>query len=569
MKWFENMKVSVKLLGGFIAVALIGTLIGVIGVINLKKLEDSGDRLYTHVTIPISDLVTISTEFQMLRVNVRDLVQATTPEERKKLRDKLQANRDAMTKASESFQKTILTKEGQAIFDEYVHARGNYAPVFERLEGFALDGKKAEAYALMNGEVVALAKAENDAIAKMVDMKRKVGRSAKEADAALSSFVTKTIIAVTIIGLIVAIVFGIFISRMISVPLKKGVDFASAVAKGDLMQKIDVARKDEIGQLSAAMNDMVDKLKLVTTDVKTAADNVASGSQQLSAGSEQMSQGTTEQAAAAEEASSSVEEMNATIKQNSENAQQTEKIALKSADDAKESGKAVTETVEAMKNIASKIAIIEEIARQTNLLALNAAIEAARAGEHGKGFAVVASEVRKLAERSQVAAAEISTLSTNSVEVAEKAGEMLTKLVPDIQKTAELVQEINAASKEQSSGSDQINSAIQQLNQVIQQNAGAAEEMASTAEELSSQSEQLLNTISFFKIDNSAEKNLKLGTRKKIEDTSNIINTNKEIAKIPDAGIKMPVRPQMQPAGAVISMHKNNGDSRDAEFEKF
>ncbi len=195
-----------------------------------------------------------------------------------------------------------------------------------------------------------------------------------------------------------------------------------------------------------------------------------------------------------------MEEMAATIKQNSDNAQQTEKIALKSADDAIGSGRAVTETVAAMREIAGKISIIEEIARQTNLLALNAAIEAARAGEHGKGFAVVASEVRKLAERSQTAAGEISNLSASCVDVAEIAGELLGKLVPDIKKTAELVQEITAASGEQNTGAEQVTKAIQQLDQVIQQNAGAAEEMSSMAEELSSQAEQLQTSISFFKL---------------------------------------------------------------------
>lgn len=273
---------------------------------------------------------------------------------------------------------------------------------------------------------------------------------------------------------------------------------AETIAGGDLTGAVKIlSDKDTLGKSLAAM---IDKLRTVVIDVKTAADNVASGSEQLSSGSEQLSQGTTEQAASAEEASSSVEEMNATIKQNADNAQQTEKIALKSAADARESGKAVNESVAAMKDIARKISIIEEIARQTNLLALNAAIEAARAGEHGKGFAVVASEVRKLAERSQSAAGEISELSSSSVEVAERAGAMLAKLVPDIQKTAELVQEISAASKEQSGGADQINGAIQQLNQVIQQNAGAAEEMSSTAEELSAQAEQLIETISFFTV---------------------------------------------------------------------
>jgi len=249
------------------------------------------------------------------------------------------------------------------------------------------------------------------------------------------------------------------------------------------------------------MKDMVANLKAIVLDIKTASANVASGSQELSASSEEMSQGATEQAAAAEEASSSMEEMSANIKQNADNSMETNNISLKSAGNARESGDTVANTVMAMKEIAEKISIIEEIARQTDLLALNAAIEAARAGEHGKGFAVVASEVRKLAERSQTAAGEISQLSSSSVEVAEKAGSMLAQLVPDIQKTAELVQEISAASNEQNSGADQINKAIQQLDNVIQQNASASEEMASTSDELATQAKQLLTSIEFFKLD--------------------------------------------------------------------
>ncbi len=281
--------------------------------------------------------------------------------------------------------------------------------------------------------------------------------------------------------------------------LNDTVEMAKRLAEGDLRVRVNIlSDKDSLGQSLAAM---VEKLQAVVSDVRTAADQVAAGSQQLSSSSEQMSQGATEQASSAEEASSSMEQMAANIKQNADNSLQTKNIALKSAEDASQGGQAVVQTVQAMKEIAGKINIIEEIARQTDLLALNAAIEAARAGEHGKGFAVVASEVRKLAERSQEAAGEISRLSSSSVDVAEKAGDMLNRIVPDIQKTAELVQEISAASNEQNTGAEQVNTAIQQLDQVIQQNASVSEEMAASAEELAGQADYLQNIVAFFKLE--------------------------------------------------------------------
>ena len=307
-----------------------------------------------------------------------------------------------------------------------------------------------------------------------------------------------------IVALILAVIIAFTITRAITKPLYRGVEFATELSKGDLRAKLAVDQKDEIGNLAEALRQMQTKLAGVVGDVKGAAQNVSSGSEEMSSTAQELSQGATEQAASAEEVSSSMEEMGSNISQNADNASQTEKIAQKAAGNAEEGGKAVTETVGAMKEIAEKINIIEEIARNTNLLALNAAIEAARAGEHGKGFAVVASEVRKLAERSQKAAGEISELSQSSVAVAERAGEMINSIVPDIQKTAELVQEINAASAEQNSGADQINKALAQLDQVVQQNASSSEEMASMAEELSSQAEQLTSTVAFFQIDNDA-----------------------------------------------------------------
>jgi len=290
---------------------------------------------------------------------------------------------------------------------------------------------------------------------------------------------------------------------------------AEKMAEGNLT--VEVRERSAQDKLMQAMNSMVARLNETVMTVKGAANNVAYGSQQLSSTSEQMSQGNSEQAAAAEEASASMEQMASNIRQNADNAMETEKIALKSAENAREGGEAVKQTVIAMKSIAEKISIIEEIARQTNLLALNAAIEAARAGEHGKGFAVVASEVRKLAERSQKAAGEISKLSISSVDIAEKAGEMLARIVPNIQKTAELVQEISAASNEQNTGSAQINKSIQQLDEVIQQNASASEEMASTAGELSDQARRLRDTIEFFTVSETDRKQMNdLGfTRKK------------------------------------------------------
>jgi methyl-accepting chemotaxis protein len=311
-------------------------------------------------------------------------------------------------------------------------------------------------------------------------------------------------VSIVVMGLILAAVVALVawvVANGIATPLVRGVGFAREVASGDLTTSLDVDQKDEAGQLALALRQMVGRLAGVVGDVHQAADNVASGSEELSASSENLSQGASEQAASVEEVSSSMEQMSSNISHNAENADQTEKIAVQAAKDASQGGEMVTQTVTAMRDIAEKINVIEEIARQTNLLALNAAIEAARAGEAGKGFAVVAAEVRKLAERSGQAAGEITELAGTSVETAEAAGRMLQKLVPDIQKNADLVQEIAASSREQNSGAEQINKAVHQLDQVVQQNASASEEMASTSEELTSQAQALQSTIAFFKVE--------------------------------------------------------------------
>jgi methyl-accepting chemotaxis protein len=416
---------------------------------------------------------------------------------------------------------------------------------------------------------------------------------------AASSQVKTLQLIIGVIALVFGILVTIFITRSIVRPLNVAVDTARALAVGDLTIKIDQVSKDETGQLLQAMQemiisskdvaslagevakgnlevkvnprsekdellyslgDMVEKLKDVINNVKLSIENVASGAQAMSASSEEMSQGASEQAAAAEEASSSIEQMTANIRQNADNAMQTEKIATQASGDARDGGQAVNETVGAMKEIADKIMIIEEIARQTNLLALNAAIEAARAGEHGKGFAVVAAEVRKLAERSQKAAGEINDLSTSSVEVAEKAGEVLDQLVPNIQKTAELVQEISAASREQDAGADQISKSIQQLDAVIQQNASASEEMASTSEELSGQSEQLAEMISFFVMNETSGSYARTAV--------NAGQPTRPAGQPKIAHVEPTFKPTPQADGETFEA-KGKQDSLDNEFESF
>jgi methyl-accepting chemotaxis protein len=347
--------------------------------------------------------------------------------------------------------------------------------------------------------------------------------------------------------------------------LRNTATIADQIAGGDLtVEPKPLSDKDTLG---LALVSMVERLRGVVADAISASQNVSAGSQQLSSGSEQLSQGATEQAASAEEASASMEEMASNIKQNADNAAQTEKIARQSSKDAEASGEAVNRAVAAMRTIAEKISIVQEIARQTDLLALNAAVEAARAGEHGKGFAVVASEVRKLAERSQSAAAEISSLSGQTVQVATEAGGMLARLVPDIRKTAELVSEISAACREQDIGASQINEAIQQLDKVTQQNAAASEEMSATSEELAAQAEELQSSIAFFTVDDAVEVKAQVprNPSAKARPQSNILP--KPAANVPMSKLGQSVASQQaRVKGWMLDMSMGGPDAEDSDF---
>jgi methyl-accepting chemotaxis protein len=580
-----NVRIGTRLLGGFFLVTALLAITGAASYIQLNTVMNASDSILD-LHVPTADMV-MEAKAEILKAGdtLAEYMLEPNPAKLGALENefteamqRFDMMADAVIKGGSVDGENVVATSNQELIRQIEAAQGSHDQMSRHAREIFAEHSKT----LQNGELKlsdsaikareameGADSARNTIMRKMMDAEKLAGN---DMDAAMKfaddahAIANRMILSFTLTGIILAIGIGYSLGRSITTPLAEAVQVSNKLAGGDLTMTIQPKNGDETGMLLESMKSMVERLRMVVSDVKGAADNVGSGSQQLSAGAEQMSQGTTEQAASAEEASSSVEEMNATIKQNADNAQQTEKIALKSAADATESGKAVTETVSAMKDIASRISIIEEIARQTNLLALNAAIEAARAGEHGKGFAVVAAEVRKLAERSQTAAAEISKLSTTSVEVAERAGQLLAKLVPDIQKTAELVQEISAASKEQNTGADQINSAIQQLNQVIQQNAGAAEEMSSTAEELASQAEQLQSTIAFFKVADD-------GSRRRISTGKHLPASHKvAIAHIKQKPKSKPA-PALSPvAGVAINLDhgaKGNGDHRDSEFEKF
>ncbi len=497
----------VKKMSLLVISALVGLLgVTLLGQSEMAKVFDAANFANDNTVPALVDLGRANTAMAEMRVTLLKHTAEPDPVKMAAFEQSIADSRKAMGDALKDYEGTIADDKDRQLYEADQVALADYDVMRNQALTLSKAGRKAESQAIQVNQSGVSHKLIA-AIGEHIDYNVHLGQQAAQRALAIRS--RAVILTLIISGLTILIVgaIGFWVTRNLLRSLGGEPDYAvkvvSAVAAGDFTLKVQTRDGDDHSMLFA-IRSMVEKLSSIISDVRNSAGALASASEQVSATSQSLSQATSEQAASVEQTSASIEEVTASIAQNSENARATDAIAGKSAQDADNGGRAVSETTRAMRSIADKIGIIDDIAYQTNLLALNAAIEAARAGEHGKGFAVVATEVRKLAERSQVAAREISEVASSSVNLADEAGKLFEELVPSIRKTSSLVQEVRAASEEQAAGVAQVNQAMNQISQTTQANASASEELSSIAEEMSAQAMQLQKLMEYFRVLGSA-----------------------------------------------------------------
>ena len=568
----KNWKVGLRLGAGFGSVVCVAIALGVFAYTQSAAIQKDAEYIESDALPGLYYLSKIEANSQAVMATILQHIVSSDKVQMARFESEISSLRSENNKVLIEYEGSSVSKEERPLVDALKGTLATYRASSDEVLRLSRELKNKEAEEALNTSLNPAFAHYMEAVRADVAFNKKTAEDGATAIVNNAGAAKTGVLVAILLALAIASGVAIVITRSITRPLANAGVLVTSVAHGDLRKKADVTSRDELGQMVEALNDMIDNLRKTVGGISAAAENVASGSGQLSATSQQLSQGATEQAAAAEESTSSMEEMASSVQQNADNARQTDKIASKAAEDAQTGGEAVAATVHAMKEVAEKINIIEEIARKTDLLALNAAVEAARAGEHGKGFAVVASEVRKLAERSQTAAAEISRLTADGVRTADGAGQLLVRLVPDIRKTAELVREIAAASAEQSTGATQVNRAIQQLDQVIQQNASASEEMAATAEELSGQAEVLQSTIAFFKVEDANQAQLLQNQRGAARSHSQRKSATPRTvdAPLPAASLSHLNR-AVHGGGPAIELGSSGpgGDSRDKDFAPY